>query len=291
MPSIFSRGISFLKRHTWDALHPRARAWNRQQHNYPDQPVLTPLDTTLKVRVYPTDIIGREIYIYGMFEKEECRFVKNFLAPGMVFFDIGANLGQYSLLAARQVGPGGKVHSFEPSSRMFHELKFNIDLNGFSNICSLNSVAVSDTRGTAKLSRYEPGSEVYGSLGTQHWTTTSPIIGYEEVNTITLDEYTRENRVNHVDLIKMDIEGAELKALHGATQLLSQADAPTLVVELADINTIGFGYPAMDIWDFLEKLGYSLYRFNKKGKIIGLATRPKDFQIAQDLVAMKSDRL
>ncbi len=290
MPSIVSRGINFLKRHTWDALHPRARAWSRLQQNCPDRPVLTHLDTTLKVRVYPTDVIGRDIYIYGIFEEKECRFVKNFLKPGMIFFDVGANLGQYSLLASRQVGPGGKVHSFEPSSRMFQELIFNVELNGFSNICSLNKVAVSDTPGTAKLSRYEPGSEVYGSLGTQHWTTTSPIIGYEEVNTITLDGYMREHRINHVDLIKMDIEGAELKALHGATELLSQADAPTLIVELADINTVGFGHKAMDIWDFLEKVGYSLYRFNKKGTIIGLAPRPKDFHIAQDLVAMKSDR-
>jgi len=215
-------------------------------------------------------------------------FVTGFLKPGMTFFDIGANLGQYTLLAAKQVGINGQVHSFEPSSRMFSELKFNVELNGLSNVCNLNNVAVSDKEGISKLSKYEAGGEVYGSLGNQNWAEScKSIIGHEEVKTITLNGYIKERNIIHVDLIKIDIEGAELLALRGANQLLNCPDAPTIVLEMADITTDGFGYKALEIWDYLGSFGYRMYCFNNKGNISGQAERPRDFVKAQNLVAIK----
>jgi len=237
------------------------------------------------VRIYPHDIIGEPIYVNGMFEPSECKFVMKFLTPGMVFFDVGANLGQYTLLAAQRVGREGQVHSFEPSSRMFAESKYNVELNVLSNICTLNKLALSNKVGTAKLSRYQPGAEVYGSLGTQ--CRESPIVGYEVVETTTLDTYVEKKGVDHIDLIKMDIEGAELLALQGSEHTLSKSIAPAIVLEMADINTIGLEYQATEIWDYLEQFGYQFYCFNKRGQISGLAQRPVDFSRYQDLVALK----
>jgi FkbM family methyltransferase len=237
--------------------------------------------------VYPNDIIGRAIYLNGMFEIAECRFVMSFLKPGMVFFDIGANLGQYTLLAAQQVGPTGKVHSFEPSDRMFKELTFNVTLNNFDDICRLNNLAISDTIGTARLSCRQAGAEVFGSLGDQDWVDGYPVTGYKDVQTFTLDEYMRQQDIEHVDLIKMDIEGAELPALRGGQQLLSEPQAPAIVLEMADVNTEGFGYKAMETWDYLLTMGYQMYRFDHDGRICGLADRPMDFTVSQNLVASK----
>ena len=149
---------------------------------------------------------------------------------------------------------------------------------------------MSDKEGTTKLSKYEPGGEVYGSLGSQDWGTDKSIIGYEEVRMITLDRYIKEYNIDHVDLIKIDIEGAELLALRGTHQLLRQPDAPTIVLEMADANTDGFGYKALDIWDYLESFGYRMHRFNKNGNITGRAERPLDFVEAQNLVAIKSPK-
>jgi len=222
-----------------------------------------------------------------MFEPAECKLVMKFLKPGMVFFDVGANLGQYTLLAAQRVGIEGQVHSFEPSPRMFAELEFNVALNNFTDICVLNRVAVSDKPGTAKLSRYEPGKEVFGSLGS-HTRKEGAIIGYYDIETITLDEYVVKTGISHIDLIKMDIEGAEFLALRGGERILSGTEAPAIILEMADINTVGFGYKATKIWDYLEMLGYRMYCIDKHGRISGLAKQPLDFSKAQNLMALKT---
>ena len=167
------------------------------------------------------------------------------------------------------------------------ELRFNVELNNLCDTCVLNNVAVSDKEGTATLSKYNEGAEVYGSLGSQNRAQNSFIIGYEEVRTITLDNYIKEHNIKRVDLMKIDIEGAELLALRGGHQFLRQANAPTIVLEMADVNTDGFGYKAIEIWDYLESLGYSLHCFDKKGNISGRAERPLDFVQAQNLVAIK----
>ncbi|MCK5270256.1 MAG: FkbM family methyltransferase [Sedimentisphaerales bacterium] len=268
-------------------LHPRAIIWRYLQTKHPDKPRIVRLGKNLKVRVYPYDIIGKRIFIDGLFEKEECRFVTGFLEPGMIFFDIGANLGQYTLLAAQRVGPTGRVHSFEPSGRMYSELQYNVGLNNLSDNCFLNEVAVSEKEGSAQLSRYEPGAEVFGSLGNQHWANRS-IVGSEEVKTITLDTYVLENHIPKIDLIKIDIEGGELPALRGAERILSQTDAPTIVLEMSDDNTVGFGYKALDMWDYLSEFGYRMYRFDRRGRVCGRAGQPVDFGHAQNLVAIKN---
>jgi FkbM family methyltransferase len=283
IPYRAARSLLFRAR---NSLHPRAIIWRYLQTKHPDKPRIVRLGKNLKVRVYPYDIIGKRIFIDGLFEKEECRFVTDFLKPGMIFLDIGANLGQYTLLAAQRVGPTGRVHSFEPSGRMYSELRYNVGLNNLSDNCFLNEVAVSEKEGSARLSQYEPGAEVFGSLG-NHRRMPRSIIGSEEVKTITLDTYVREQRIPKIDLIKIDIEGGELPALRGAEWILCQADAPTIVLEMSDINTVGFGYKALDIWDYLSEFGYCMYRFDRRGRICGLAERPVDFTQPQNLVAAK----
>ena len=287
MLSFLYRGFRYLARNTRNLLNPRAIAWRYMKKRHPNKAIISKLGRDLKVRIYPNDIIGASIFVNGMFEPAECKFVTKFLKPGMVFFDVGANLGQYTLLAARQVGTKGQVHSFEPSPRMFAELEFNVALNNFTDICVLNPFAVADKPGRANLSRYEPGKEVFGSIGS-NTRKEGAIIGYYDIETITLDEYVAKSGISHIDLIKMDIEGAEFLALRGSESVLSRTDAPAIILEMADINTVGFGYKATEIWDYLEMLGYHMYCIDKHGQISGLAQRPFDFSKAQNLVALKT---
>lgn len=292
MLSILYRGCRHLIGRARDLLRPRAIAWWYMKRRYPHKAVITKLGRHLKVQIYTHDVIGKYIYVNGMFEKPECKFVMNFLKPGMVFLDAGANFGQYTLLAAWSVRPAGQVHSFEPNSRMFAELKYNVELNGLAAVCRLNKVALSNKEGIARLSVYEPGAEVYGSIGYHRREEGNVnVIGHEEVQTIRLDDYAKGSGLNHIDLIKMDIEGAELLALEGGVQMLSKRDAPAIVVELADINTVGFGYQATQIWDYLERFGYRMYHFDKYGRISGLAQRPADFSREQNLVGIKGPNL
>lgn len=269
-------------------LHPRAVIWKYWLRRCPQKPIITRLGKNLKVRVYPNDVIGKYIYIDGVFEPKAWSFVKGYLKPGMVVFDLGANLGQYTLLAARCVGQKGRVYSFEPSRRMFSELEFNVKLNGLADICVLNQIAVSDRPGMAKLSRYEEGAEVFGSIGS-HKRKEATIIGYERVKTIRLDDYIQETGIGHVDFVKIDIEGAELLALRGARNLLSQSESPTILLELEDVNTAGLGYKAVEIWDYLKSLGYGMYSFERCRSGLEIVERPEEPSLSRNLVAMKNN--
>jgi len=287
MPVTLQRCWDSLKRRMTHTLHPRAIKWRYLKRNAPDQAVITRLGRNLRVRVYPHDVIGEGIYVQGCSETSTWKFVERFLQPGMVFFDLGANLGQYSLLGATRVGPTGSVHSFEPSERMHAELQFNVGLNDLHCICRLNRAAVSDTAGTARLSKYAPGGEVYASLGTQQWARNARVIGHEEVRTVTLDKYVSEHGIGRVDLIKMDIEGAELLALRGACHLLQGPCSPTIVFEIADVNTEGFGYRAADIVNYLKERGYSVCHLRENGSIGGAIDETIAHFHGENLIAVK----
>ncbi|MCK4789932.1 MAG: FkbM family methyltransferase [Desulfobacteraceae bacterium] len=285
--SFFNKAIRSLRRRVRYNLYWRAIVWKYWQRQCPGKPIIVRLDRNLKVRVYPHDVIGKYIYIDGVFEPEVWRFVKSYLKPGMIVFDLGSNLGQYTLLAAKCVGEKGKVYSFEPSGRMFIELEFNVALNNLSDTCILNKAAVSDVSGTAKLSKYEPGAEVYNSLGS-HTRKERAKVGCEEVKTIRLDDYVKEMGVGHVDFMKIDIEGAELLALRGAENLLLRSDAPVILLELDDVNTEGFGYAAVEIWDYLKSLGYRMYSLGRHRSGPEMIERPDKLALSQNLVAVKA---
>ena len=184
----------------------------------------------------------------------------------MVFVDVGANLGQYTLYAAERVGPTGQVHSFEPHPRMFAELQHNVRLNKLENICRLNNFALSDMNGSSDFVCYQPGKEVYGSFGA-HGRSAEHVTGTIRVDTVRLDDYIERNSIERVHLLKMDIEGAELLALRGAQQLLRGLQAPTLTVEICQDNTRGCGYDAVEIIDFLQSCGYHSHAIDACGRV------------------------
>ena len=86
----------------------------------------------------------------GMFEPETVRAFAALLAPGMTVMDIGANVGQFTLVAARRVGPSGRLHAFEPTPELAAHILRNLELNGLENV-AVNAVAVSDVAGRATL--------------------------------------------------------------------------------------------------------------------------------------------
>ncbi len=252
-------------------------------------PFVTRLGNDLRIHVTPNprDVVSERIFVDRYFEAPECRFVQSYLRPGMTVLDVGANIGQYTLIAAERVGPTGHVHSFEPNPSVYEQLDRNVALNGFQDRCTLNDLAVTDRAGAATLSLHAPGENVFSSLGAHQRVDQ---VGQQAVRTITLDEYV-ENLAGTpvVDFIKMDIEGAELPALQGARRLLSRPDAPALIVEISDTNTAAFGYPAQGSIDLIESLGYVLYEPNYLGDLIPLRTR-HGHALEVNVVALRSAR-
>lgn len=173
-------------------------------------------------------------------------FAQHVRAGGVVW-DIGANIGFFSLIAARLVGDGGEVVAFEPLPRNLAALARNVALNSFHNVRSVG-VALSDEPGRAELQVLS--SQTWAKLDTTGDTAFQEqldALASVEVEVSTIDLQLAGRRAP--DLVKMDIEGAEVAALRGARELLSK-HRPTVICEVHGTNE--------GVCDLLEPHGYRL---------------------------------
>ncbi len=149
------------------------------------------------------------------------------LGAGMTFYDIGANVGYYTLIGARLVGPTGKVVAFEPAPRNYSALTHNVELNGLGNVL-LRSEALGDADTTASFAlNADPTQAKLASLATADGRT----VGCVDVTVRRLDGLVAAQKLPLPDVIKMDIEGGEVKALIGARETLRRG-RPGLVIEV-----------------------------------------------------------
>jgi len=146
----------------------------------------------------------------GFYEYEKQQWISREIRPNTVFWDIGANVGFYSLLASKLVG-SGKVFAFEPVPRNLSYLRKHLSLNCVTNVEVL-PIAVSDRNGTSSFELEETG--YMGHLSSE---------GKITVPTATLDSLVEEGKVLPPDYVKMDIEGAELLALCGAARTFQRS--------------------------------------------------------------------
>jgi FkbM family methyltransferase len=192
----------------------------------------------------------------GCFENEEWRFVERFLQPGMTVLDIGAHHGYYTLLASRKAGPKGYVIAFEPSPRERRRLHLHIRLNGCRNV-ETEDCALGETEGTAQLHLVLGTDSGCNSLRKPAVTGQTELI---PVRIERLDRVLQQRRIGKVDFIKLDVEGAELSVLKGATELLHRRPRPVIFAEVQDIRTEPWGYPAKRIVRYLCDLDYRLFQ-------------------------------
>ena len=158
------------------------------------------------------------------YEPAKHALILRHLRPGMTFIDVGANKGDFTLLAARLTGPSGRVISIEPEPENHSVLQRSIELNDYANITVLQ-VAMSDRDGTADLQ--------IGSTSGSH--TLSPEFnGLRAVSvpTRTLDAVVADHRLASVDMIKIDVQGLELAVLRGAAQTLTANPRILLLLDL-----------------------------------------------------------
>jgi FkbM family methyltransferase len=182
----------------------------------------------------------------GSYEAQKQREIARTLRPGAVVYDVGANVGFYTLLSARLVGRAGRVLAFEPLPRNLEYLNRHLALNDVRNVLVM-PVAVGREGGTALFDAGRDPSE--GRLSED---------GGLEVTVVSLDEVGAQGEVPPPDLIKMDIEGAELEALRGATRLLTE-NRPILF-----LATHGREVHA-SCCRLLTDLGYNLRSLDGKG--------------------------
>jgi FkbM family methyltransferase len=208
------------------------------------------------------DYIQRYIYFFGYYETAVTSYVKASLHNGMVFADIGANVGQYTLLAAQAVGPKGFVFAVEPEARNFARLQRNVELNGFHNV-DARRLAVSESCGKAELYVAVVGRDRTNSG--EHSLRPRPVWSRSDVtavDTVTLDRIFEG--ASRLDMIKIDVEGAELMVLRGACETLRRL-RPQIVIEAEERNVQAFGYSTRELKQMLAFHGYDLYRIENRG--------------------------
>lgn len=175
----------------------------------------------------PRANMRKTFHVYGMnliHEEATTALFKKVVKPGDVVLDLGANIGYFSLLAARLVGNNGKVFAFEPEPINFYYLMKNIGINNYLNIFAIQK-AVSQETGKAKLfiCSYDSGHHTINQCeGIEAYSQGRPTEKDSiEVDTVVLDEFL-EKKTDRVDIIKMDVEGAEAHALAGMRNTLQR---------------------------------------------------------------------
>ena len=177
----------------------------------------------------------------GAWEEAETRLFSSFVKEGMTVVDVGANVGYYTLLAARLVGEKGKVFAFEPSSDNFALLKRNVEENGYKNVV-LVPKAVSDRSAKARLLIDRASS------GSHSLSASRGGADFVDVETVSLDEYFAGG-LERIDVLKIDAEGAEMAILNGMGRLLERNTNLTLLTEFSPGAIREFGCsPEEYIW-------------------------------------------
>lgn len=169
------------------------------------------------------DYIQRSIYL-GTFEPFETAQVKSYLKAGMIFVDVGANVGYYTLMAASLVGSTGCVLAFEPSAYAFGRLQQTIARNNLAQVQAIHA-GLGDTNGESLL---------FVSAGKDNHTPSMvPNAGGKPVPVPVrrLDDYLAEHGVDHVDFMKIDVEGFEPNVIRGAGKYLEQRKIRAILCE------------------------------------------------------------
>ncbi len=221
-------------------------------------------DGSFKMKVELDEWIQQHIFFFGVYDESGISFIKKQLKPDHIFLDVGANIGTYSLSASAclQKSEGGMVYSFEPVRHIFGIFKNNIELNNIENIVP-SRLAVFEENTTLEL--YVSSLENLGMSSMFHHDTESGEV--ERVEAIKMDDFLSKNQIGRVDLVKIDIEGAELFALRGMQATL-QKFRPTLLMEISESVLGENSASSTEIFNMMDEYGYSAHTIDPAGDLL-----------------------
>jgi FkbM family methyltransferase len=204
-----------------------------------------------------------EILNFGSYEQEDSSMLFALCDTKDVVFDIGANLGWYSLNFAHKL-IGGKVYSFEPIPETYKLLQSNLELNPRCSNIVTNNLALSNTSGQT-IFYYSPGE--LGAASAKNIKENAAVKKIK-CQTLTLDDFVKKQRIKALDLIKCDVEGSELYVFQGATESLKKF-TPVIFTEMLRKWAAKFNYHPNEIISLLKDIGYECYciRNNKLKRI------------------------
>lgn len=192
--------------------------------------------------------IQRTLFMWGH-DRDAFDFIRSRVRPGDTFVDVGANVGIYSLIASRAVGPQGRVISVEPNPATFARLSRTVKENGISNI-TLCNVGLADAEAKAEL-----------FTGTSEGNDTASMLPGVSAQSVTvdvlpLDRLAEQCGVERIDYMKVDVDGFEHKVFAGAGKLMASGRIRHLQCEFSDIHLRMVGSTPQGLHDVITGHGF-----------------------------------
>jgi FkbM family methyltransferase len=252
------RGVDWLLRHGLRVLP--VSLWSEKcalwwGYRFQPAPGVATLRSGARIQIAHADHLQLLIYYLGTFEPYCLPFLRGCAGKGGTVVDVGANIGFYTLEGAVAVGSQGRVISIEAAPSHLECLKHNIELNELNNVSVIGS-AVGDATGHATLTLPRGDNLGMFTLGEVEGEETHLV----EINTI--DDLLEKQSIQSLDLVKMDIEGSEFRALRGAARTF-QKFRPSLLIELNEVALHRCGSSTQAIKELLHEMGYRGWRIGR----------------------------
>jgi FkbM family methyltransferase len=201
----------------------------------------------------------KSAYGAAQVQAAEFAFYNRFIRSGMTIFDVGSNVGSTAEYFVKKVGSSGAVHCFEPGAYAFKKLQERVGALAIPSV-HLNNLAVGDRNGLTEFHVYPESHSSWNSLRRRPLEDYGIALKPVEVISVpitTLDSYCSSHSVGHIDLLKLDLEGSELQALRGATEMFLQRRVTNCLLEFGQ-TTFDQGNNPKDLAVFFKSVGYRL---------------------------------
>jgi FkbM family methyltransferase len=234
----------------------------------PRDVLITNLDGDLRFKCALHHHIGSMIFWHDSYSGNQLALLDRFLRPEMVFVDVGANVGEQTVFAAKRL-TRGRVIAFEPTSSVYDSLMENIALNGFGNVTVVKA-GLGERPGELPIytavTRRADGT-VNEGVPTLYRTAERGTF-VENVPILRFDDFAAQQGLTRLDVMKIDVEGAEMTVLKGAAESIRR-HRPLIIVEVHEGTSRAAGYSPQALLDYVRQLGY---RF--EGLLSDGSTRP-----------------
>lgn len=209
-------------------------------------------------------IVDRPVFYTGTHDTHVMNFLLRVVQEGNTVVDIGAGIGVYTIPLALKVGPSGHVYAFEALRPNFDLLLRNIELNGLRNI-SATHAAIIDVSGILEVPIFDERPGGLGSLGNYSLASLSP-----RRNTIScwsLDDFAARSGITRIDLLKIDIEGSEVRAVSGMKRLFSDGRVRITCCEFNRYWLQKLGADPQELHNLFSSCGLQVYRLTRFGRL------------------------
>ncbi len=225
--------------------------------------VRTSFDVSMQLDL--SQFVQREIFFRGAYEEHVLNVIQELAEKNRfdLFLDVGANVGQHSLFAVKRT-PIPKSIAFEASPHVFLRLQKNIAINNMEKLIQPYNLAILDAPGFVSIEVPNPTNDGTGYVldGKE---------GEVDIEAVSLDDFFSQHEDYKDILMKIDVEGAELRVLKGARKLFSAGKIKAIIVEVIKDNLARFGDDNVDLFRLLvSEYGFKAYILSESGKLISL---------------------